>query len=402
MNRATNRVIITALLRFERRLAREQVIAALEKGVAPYLPFRARVVNKGWGWTIPFWEEVPGFQVAQHVERYTTPAPVSFEELEGIVGELMSQPLTDERPLWRTYLIDEATGGSALVFRVHHAVGDGAALIHFLLSLTESDEVPRIHSRRIQRAPWYEPIRFALASVVTPFALLWMPREGTNPFRGTLGTVKRVAWSQPIPLDLIKGIGKATDSTVNDVLMAAVAGALRPFLAPLAIHEARAAIPIALRSFGETPELSNQIGLVFLDLPVGVSEPLERLAIVKARMYRLKRSPQAMITFAVLWAAGYLPTFFAQFLVWFLGSKITTVMTNVPGPQVPLRLAGDTISQIMFWVPQAGNCGLGVSLLSYNGTVTVGITTDSTLVPSPAELTSNFEGELQKFANLVK
>lgn len=401
MNDATNRVIITALLRFEGKLDRATVIARFETGIAPYLPFRARIVRKGWGWTIPFWETVPNFQVADHVQAYPTNEPVSFENLEAIVGELMSQPLPEEHPQWQTYLIDEATGGTAMVFRVHHAVGDGAALVHFLLSLTEQEGTTAIHTRRATGVPWYEPIRFALATIITPFALLFMPREGNNPFRGTLGTVKQVAWSRPIPLNTIKAIGKATDSTVNDVLVAAVAGALHPFLAPLGIQEARAAIPIALRAFGNTPELGNQIGLVFLELPVGLTDPLARLTTVKARMNALKRSPQAWITFVVLWLAGYLPDFLSRALAWFLGTKITAVMTNVPGPQVPLRFAGDTISQLMFWVPQAGNCGLGVSLLSYNGSVTIGITTDATLLPSPEQLTSNFEGELQKLAGLV-
>jgi diacylglycerol O-acyltransferase len=401
MNDATNRVIITALLRFEGRLERDKIIATFAKGIAPYLPFRARMVSKGWGWTIPFWEEVPNFNVEAHIHAYATTEPVSFESLEAIVGELMSQPLPEDRPQWQAYLIEEDTGGTAMVFRVHHALGDGAALVHFLLSLTEQDGEAPIHTRRPHRAPWYEPLRFALATVLTPFALLLMPRESNNPFRGSLGTVKHVAWSRPIPLDTIKTIGKATDSTVNDVLIAAVAGALRPFLVPLAIQEARAAIPIALRAFGDTPELGNQIGLVFLDLPVGLSEPLARLTQVKARMNALKRSPEAIITFAVLWLAGYLPDFLSKALAWFLGTKITAVMTNVPGPQVPLRLTGVAISQIMFWVPQAGNCGLGVSLLSYNGTVTIGITTDATLLPKPEQLTSNFEEELQKFARFV-
>lgn len=401
MNDTSNRVIITALLRFEGKLDRATVIERFETGIAPYLPFRSRIVSKGWGWSIPFWEVVPNFQVADHIQRYPTNESVSFEKLEAIVGELMSQPLPEDRPQWQVYLIDEATGGTAMVFRVHHAVGDGAALVHFLLSLTEQDGKTPIHARRAHRAPWYEPIRFALALVITPFALLLMPREGKNPFRGSLGTVKHVAWSRPIPLDTIKAIGKATDSTVNDVLITAVTGAVRPFLAPLGVQEARAAIPIALRAFGDTPELGNQIGLVFLDLPVGLTEPMARLATVKARMNALKRSPQAWITFVVLWLAGYMPDFLSKALAWFLGTKITAVMTNVPGPQVTLRFAGDTISQLMFWVPQAGNCGLGVSLLSYNGSVTIGIATDATLHPQPEELTSNFEDELQKFAGLV-
>jgi len=400
MNHANSRVIITALLRFETRLERDVLIATLERGIAPYPQFRSRTVMKGWGVTIPYWEEVPNFRVASHVEQVNTPAPVTSEGVAAIVGELMSQPLPENQPLWRAHLIEEAEGGTALVFRIHHAIGDGAALVHFLLSLTEGTQNAPVHRRRTSGAAWYEPIRFALSTLITPFALLFMPPEGEHPLHRPLTMEKQVAWSRPIPLDMIKSIGKATDSTVNDVLVAAVVGALRPFLLPHGIQKARAAIPVALRAFGKTPKLENHIGLVFLNLPVGVAEPQARLAQVKQQTERLKRSPQAIITFAILWLAGYLPSIFARGLAWFLGTKITMVMTNVPGPHAPLTLAGGTMAQLMFWVPQAGNCGIGVSLLSYNGAVTVGIATDTGLQVHSTQLISNIEVELQKLANL--
>jgi diacylglycerol O-acyltransferase / wax synthase len=402
MNHAANPVIITALLRFETPINRQTLIATLERGIAPFPQFRSRVVNKSIGF--PFWEAVADFEVAAHVHEYPTPAPVSFEMLEAVVGTLMSQPFPLDQPLWQAYLIEEATGGTALVFRVHHAIGDGAALVHFLLSLTQGMPDAPIHTRRSTKPAWYEPFRFALSLLVTPFVLLFMPPEGKNTFRGPLSTTKRAVWSQPIPLEQVKAIGKATNSTVNDVLIAAVAGALHPLLAEQGIREVRTAIPVALRAFGKTPQLENHIGLVFLQLPVGVSSPMERLEVLKKRMSALKRSPQALITFAVLWLAGYLPTILARGLAWFLGTKITAVMTNVPGPQVPLTLAGATISQLMFWVPEAGNCGLGISLLSYNGTVVVGFSTDEGLISEELtnSLLDNFHSELQNLADLRK
>lgn len=394
MNLATNRVIVTALLRFATRLDRAALIATLERGIAPYHQFQSRPVQRGM---LAYWEQCADFQVQAHIHESG-----SGLDVEAWVSELMSQPLPDGVPLWQLYLMDEPNGGTALVFRVHHAVGDGAALVHFLLSLTEGQTNAPIHTRRSTPTPWYEPLRLALATVVTPFQLLLLPPEGSNPFRGALGQAKQVGWSRPIPLDTIKAIGKQSNSTVNDVLMAAVAGALRPFLQPQQIREARTAIPVALRAFGNTPELGNRIGVVFLDLPVGTEAATDRLTLLKKRMNALKRSLQAWVTFVVLWLAGYFPPFLANTLAWFLGTKITSVVTNVPGPQVPLTLAGSPIEQIMFWVPQAGNCGLGVSLLSYNGNVTLGVAIDGQLQPTPHDVIAQFEAEIQQFALPLK
>lgn len=398
MNSPTNRVIITALLRFDGRLERAALLATLARGIAPYPQFRSRIVRRRG---MPHWEAIPDFDLSAHVESYHAPTPTSVGALEEVVATLMDAPLPDDQPLWRIYLVEEAEGGTALVFRIHHAVGDGAALVHFLLSLTEGNRSGAIHTRRVATTAWYEPIRFALATVITPVALLLMPPEGKHPLRGSIQQQKRVAWSQPIPLDKIKAIGKASNSTVNDVLIAAVAGALHPIVAAAGVQSVRAAIPVALRAFSETPKLENHIGLVFVELPVGTPQPLTRLEMVKRQMQALKRSPQAIITFAVLWLAGYLPSLFAKALAWFLGTKITAVMTNVPGPQLPLTLAGVPIRHLMFWVPEAGNCAVGISLLSYNGTVTVGIAVDSGLAVHPKELTSNFEAELEKFAPFI-
>lgn len=398
MDTPTQRVIITALLRFEERMEDAALLETLARGIAPFPQFRSRIKSG----ILPRWEAMPHFDLAAHVERYASPALVTVEGLEKVVGDLMTRPLPPDLPLWKLYVIDEANGGSALIFRVHHAIGDGAALVHFLLSLTEGDSNTPTHTRRKASLAWYEPLRFALSTLITPFMLLFMPPERNHPLHGPLQGHKQVAWSNSIPLSTIKAIGKATDSTVNDVLIAAVAGALHPILAPAGVQRARAAIPVALRTFGANPTLQNHIGLVFVELPVGDSEPAARLENVKRQMQALKRSPQAIITFAILWLAGYLPTIFARALAWFLGTKITAVMTNVPGPQVPLTLAGNKISQMMFWVPEAGNCGLGISLLSYNESVTVGIVTDSAFDIDSNMLTSNFEGEIRKFANFKK
>ncbi|HEX9371458.1 MAG TPA: WS/DGAT domain-containing protein, partial [Roseiflexaceae bacterium] len=219
------------------------------------------------------------------------------------------------------------------------------------------------------------------------------------------GVAKRAAWSQPIPLDDVKAIGRAVGATVNDVLLAAVTGALRRYLQGRGEQvdglEIRAAVPVNMRSPNDPPTLGNRFSLVFLALPVGVDDPLDRLFDLKERMEALKQSPEALVTFGILNAMGMAPNQLQGFGVSLFGAKATAVMTNVPGPRETIYLAGAPITGIMFWVPQSGRLGLGVSILSYAGQVSLGIATDAGLAPDPEQIIDGFHAEFQQLARLV-
>jgi WS/DGAT/MGAT family acyltransferase len=214
-----------------------------------------------------------------------------------------------------------------------------------------------------------------------------------------MGVSKRVAWSAPLPLAEIKAIGKVTDSTVNDVLLAAAAGALRRYLEGRdePVDEdlnLRALVPVNLRPLDEVDDLGNRFGLVLLSLPVGMEKPRQRLDELKRRMRALKDSPEAAVAFGILGAMGLTPADMANRLTRFFGLKASAVMTNVPGPRQPLYMAGGAVQNIMFWVPAPGRLGLGVSIFSYAGTVLVGIATDARRVPDPETLAAHFEAEV--------
>jgi hypothetical protein len=142
--------------------------------------------------------------------------------------------------------------------------------------------------------------------------------------------------------------------------------------------------------------LGNRFGLVILTLPVGTRDPVERLVIMKKRMDDIKNSPEAMVAFAILNTMGLAPIEVERFIIDFFAMKTTAVMTNVPGPREPLYLAGSRLNNLMFWVPAAGNLGMGISIMSYAGTVMVGIMTDSSLVGDPATIAENFNAELRE------
>ena len=149
--------------------------------------------------------------------------------------------------------------------------------------------------------------------------------------------------------------------------------------------------------------MGNAFGLVFLTLPIGIADPIKRLGAIKKEMDELKRSPEALVAFGVLNVMGLAPVEVERLGLRFFGSKATAVLTNVPGPREPLYLAGARLDRVMFWVPQSGRLGLGISILSYSGGVMLGVATDEGLVPDPEKIVDGFETEfaaLRRKANV--
>ena len=230
--------------------------------------------------------------------------------------------------------------------------------------------------------------------------LALMGRDAATRFKGPLGARKRAAWADPLPLEEVKVAGKALGCSINDVLLSMAAGALRDYLVdkgdPVEGLEIRAIVPVNLRPAGQARGLGNQFGLVFLDLPIGMAHPLERLYEVRRRMLALKGSYQPLIALGLLNAVGYGPKVLQEQVTSLLGNSATAVMTNVPGPQRPLYFAGKRIRELDFWVPQSGGIGMGVSILSYDGRIQFGVITDAGLVPDPEAIVGRFADEFDK------
>lgn len=253
---------------------------------------------------------------------------------------------------------------------------------------------------------WREPAKAidlagqgsALAAEVIRLAL--MGEDSTTRFKGEPGVAKRVAWAESLSLDEVKAVGRALGCSVNDVLLSAVAGALRSYL--IGRGEAvdgvmvRALVPVNLRPAEEAPRLGNRFGLVFLELPIGIENPVERLYVLRANMEALKGSFQPVIALGILAAMGAGPRMLQEHLLALLAKNATAVMTNVPGPRQPLFFARAKIDRLMFWVPQSGNIGMGVSIITYAGSVQFGLVTDATLCPDPERVIASFAPEFEK------
>jgi WS/DGAT/MGAT family acyltransferase len=208
-----------------------------------------------------------------------------------------------------------------------------------------------------------------------------------------------------MPLDGIKAICHATGTTVNDVLTAAMTGALRRYLLSRdsLVDEIRVMLPYNLRAPGEPlpRDLGNRFGLVYLTLPVGIADPSDRLAEVHRRMQEIKHSREGGLSYAILEAVGLTPHQIEQSLLDVFAHKTSAVLTNVAGPSEPVYFAGSKIAGVVPWVPAAGTIGMGISIFSYNDGVTVGLQVDAGLIPDAETIIADYEREVRALRKLV-
>lgn len=445
MEDPTNPMMVTGVIVFESPVDPERLRETIETRLLVYDRFRQRVAFPRPPRRTPYWQDDADFDLGYHLRRVTLPQPGDQAALQKIVSQLASTPLDLTRPLWQLHLVDvsgdESTtspqdastlGGCALIFRLHHGFADGMALVQVLLSVADTDakgpqpgtleeSVPTGDKTRHRAAKSLvgkglglltHPRRAAnlarsgAEAVITLGELVLLPPDSNPAFRGELGMTKRAAWSDPISLQDVKLIGRRLGGTVNDVLLSAMTGALRRYLGDRGQSldddaSLTAGIAVNLRPPGTEAELGNQLGFVYLSLPIEMADPADRLRELKRRMDRHKDSLEAPVGLAALKAIGMVPANMQTALVRFLGSKTTVVVTNVVGPREPLYLAGAPIEQLMFWVPQSGGVGVGVSILSYAGRVWLGVLVDEGLVSDPEAIIAGFQAEFDALLALA-
>lgn len=441
MDRPTNLMMICGVLVFGKRVRYQRLAQIIETRFLKFHRFHQRPVQRPGR---AYWETVSPIAIDRQIQRISLPGRAGKNELQALVSRLAGVPLDARRPLWQFHLVENYEGGSALIARIHHCYADGIALVRVLMSMTDAapagppampfEPVPR--GRRDDAADplaqllqpiagvmklakkagatliekgaaiWSDPAKAvtlaeqgsALTAEIAKLAL--MPQDSTTRFKGKPGVAKRVAWAEPIPLDEVKAIGKVLAASVNDVLLSCVAGALRQYL--VAKGDAadgvmiRALVPVNLRPLEKAYRLGNRFGLVFLDLPLGIENPVERLYAVRSNMNALKGSYQPLLALGLLAAMGAGPKLLQEQLLQALARNGSAVMTNVPGPQQQLYFAGAKIDRFLFWVPQSGDIGMGVSILSYAGRVQFGLIADSGLVPDPERIVDRFGAEFEK------
>jgi len=419
----------------------------LEQRLLCFPRFRHRPVADALGAS---WVEDDAFDLDAHLQRVALPRPAGTAELQALAAELASTPLDPRRPMWQFHFVERYNGGSAWIMRVHHCYADGIAMIRVLLSMTEQDPAPALGAQPPpHRTPgwraamdvlpvlsWVEQLTQPAGDILenalaegaklleTGIHQLFHPDRATalaaqaggmvgefakvvaltddpdTPLRGQLGGYKAVAWGTPIPLHEVKTVGKALGCTINDVLMSTVAGALGGYLREQGFDTTdlavRASVPVNLRAADEPLALGNRFGLVFVEMAVGIADPLRRVFATSDTMAALKGSTQPPMTLMTLGLMGILPAAVQAPAVELFSRKATAVVSNVPGPQAPLYMCGQRISEMYFWVPQSGTIGLGISILSYAGHVYFGMISDKKLLKEPARVVARFAPEFEK------
>ncbi len=438
MDRPANPMMIVGVWMLEGPVALDRVEKQIADGLLGYRRYRQKVDNTPAG---VFWRDDPNFDLAHHIKRINLPGRGDKPVFERFVGELASEPLDPNHPLWTVHIVEKYDGGAAVVFRMHHAIADGVALMGVTMALVDGPAHQRHRSEAAEEEEgWLQnlmapvvsainggtqastsalgaaldvarhPLRAASllrdgAGVAAELGyLLFMPSDSATRFKGKLNGSKRVAWCEPLKLPEVKAVSRALGCSINDMLLSCVAGALRRYLAGKGDRtegvEVRALVPIDLRPPGDV-ELGNRFGIIAVQLPVGIEHPLERLMTVRQRMLALKTSYEPVTTLGLFAALGRLPKVVQDQLFNILLSRATAVMTNVPGPAEPLTVAGSTLKQSMFWVPQTGDVGMGVSIFSYAGKVQFGLVTDAALTPDPEAVVSRFPEEFEKYLYYV-
>ena len=343
MEKPTNLMMITGVLMFGQRLSIEALRTLIAERFLAFRRFRQKAVDGG---TSCHWETDADFDLEWHVRLTALPGAAGTAELQRLVSQLASTALDHSKPLWQFHLVENYNGGSAMISRVHHCYADGIALIQVLLSLTDVSPAPapdenlaeawlKQDGEKITRRFFYpgqrqvdqamklggKMIDGSLALYRDPNLATVLAREGgeiarelaqaltlsddpPTAIKRPLGVIKRCAWAEPVQLDEVKAVGRALGCTVNDVLLACAAGALRDYL-----HECgedpdgltlRATVPVNLRPLEHAKKLGNHFGLVFLELPVGEANPVARVMAVAENMNRIKSSRQALMTFGAL------------------------------------------------------------------------------------------------------
>jgi WS/DGAT/MGAT family acyltransferase len=388
----------------------------------------------------PVWVDDPHFQLRYHVRHTALPRPCGEEQLKRLAGRVLSQPLDRTRPLWELWLVEGLAGDRfALLSKTHHALVDGVSGVDIATVLLDSSPDPMpvapppdqdwaarpLPSRaqlladalleratvpaeivRGVRAAFRGPMGVANRTIegfggIRAMASAGLQAAPPSPFNVRIGPHRRFTWVTG-SLSEFKAVKNKFGGTVNDVVLAVVAGALGSFMR---LHghdtegvELRAMVPVSVRADIERGALGNRVAAMWAPLPVGLTDPVERLVTVSHAMEGIKDSGQAVGAQVLTRLSGFAPpTIMAQAARLQARQRLfNVVVTNVPGPQHPLYMLGREVEMVLPMVPLAENTALGIAILSYNGQLNFGLVADFAALPDVERLAHELRGAIRE------
>jgi diacylglycerol O-acyltransferase / wax synthase len=424
--------------------AYDDVVEAIERRLHLVPRYRQKLAFVPFSQGRPRWIDDPHFNLRYHVRMTALPEPGTEEELKRLAGRVFSQPLDRDKPLWELWVVDGLDGGErfALLSKTHHALVDGISGVDIASVLfdTKPDPAPPAPEgdakrwlpqpapssaqllgealveratapaeiargvRALLRAP-RRIAGMAVNRLVGLGALAWtgLSPAPPTPYNQRIGPHRRFTWVR-MELADIKAIKNALGGTVNDVMLAIVAGALGLHLKRRGVDvdgmELKAMVPVSVRPDEARGNLGNQVAAMMAPLPVGCDEPHVRFELIHDAMDQIKRSGQAVGAQTLTELTGFAPPTImdqASRLVmrqrWF-----NVVVTNVPGPQLPLYLMGREMIDLIPMVPLAPNQGLGIAIMSYNGRICFGLVGDYDVLYDLDDLAEDFHTALAELA----
>jgi len=419
-------------------------IRAMVEGKLPLVPrYRQTVRPVPLGLGRPVWVDDPHFYLPYHLRQTALPSPGGEQQLRNLVGRVMAQQLDRTRPLWEMWVAEGLDEGRwALISKTHHAMVDGVSgteLLSIVLD-TERDVKPtRVVGFSPERQPSgtelaaesvarrlvspYEQVRSLRAVTRTPRAFaghlgeaakglvsmrsLLRPTPASS-INGPIGPHRRWSWARTRMSD-VKVVRTALGGTVNDVVLTIIANGFRELLLsrgePVEKLEIRSLVPVSVRSPNQEGSYDNQVSAMFATLPIGIADPVERLASMRRQMDHLKSSKQAVAGEVLTSMSGFAPSMLLALGIRVASRipqrNVNTVTTNVPGPRQPLYAAGRRMLEAFPYVPLAGTVRVGVAIFSYDGALNYGVTGDYDTMPDLAVLCRGIEDGLEELLEVA-
>ena len=367
----------------------------------------------------PVWTDDEHFDLHTHVHHASLPRPGTEQQLKQLTSRIMGRQLDRDRPLWELWVVEGLQGSRiALISKIHHCLMDGAGGVDLVKALFTASPKPRGHEEPLRAGPppsgWQmllddltkrlalplNLLRSTIAAAEQPRSLLddawararavgslvgWAVRPPQpTPINGRLGARRRCDWLT-VPLADVKDVSRALRCSVNDVVLATVAGAIRSFLIdrggrPEEI-DFRVSSPVAMGRPGAERATANHVSSWILRLPIAEADPIRRVEEIRRMTLQLKVSRQALGVQTLMDAAQWLPPAVLSLGARAASSQINMIVTNVPGPQSPLHLLGAKLETLVPFVPHLQNNGLAVAVFSYDGSLCWGFSGDHALIP---------------------
>lgn len=403
---------------------RKLILARLDM-IPRYRQRLARVPLEG----SPVWVDDEYFNLDYHVRHVALPQPGSIDQLKDLAGRLMSQQLDRSRPLWELYIVEGLEqGGFALISKIHHCMIDGVSgidLMAVLLDFTEEFEIVEPKPWKARPAPngtellvrelsrtissvvsnvikipgevgtlaasWSERAKAAGASLGSG----WLTQTDKTALNGPIGGSRKFDWLEMSLAD-IKDIKNKHGATVNDVMLAIVAGAVRGYLMEvggntqeeLVTTEFRIMAPVSVRTKTEAGTLGNKVAMWLMALPIEERDPAKRLQRVVKATRNLKETDQALGAATLVEVSTGAPATLVSLAARLAGRArpFNMTVTNIPGPQFPLYMAGSKMLATYPLVPLWQSHGAGIAIFSVDGMIDVGINMDRDLIPDASLL----------------